>query len=55
MQRLVTILLMLLCISCKKESVIRPYSVVNVKFIEDEDYVFIELAEGSWDKNIKLA
>ena len=34
---------------------IRPYSVVNVKFIEDEDYVFIELTDGSWDKNVKLA
>lgn len=55
MQRLVTILLMLYCISCSKESVIKPYSVVNVKFIEDEDYVFIEITEGSWDKNVKLA
>lgn len=34
---------------------IRPYSIVNVKFIEDEDYVFIEITEGSWDNNFKLA
>ena len=46
---------MLWCISCKKESGLRPYSVVNVKFIEDEDYVFIELTEGSWERNLKLA
>jgi hypothetical protein len=35
--------------------VVKPYSFVSVKFIEDEDYVFIETTEGIWDKNKKLA
>jgi glycine cleavage system H protein len=46
---------MLYCISCKKEGVVKPYTVVSVKFIGDEDSVFIELTEGSWDNNLKQA
>jgi hypothetical protein len=55
MQKLLIILLTLSCISCKKDAVVKPYSFVSVKFIEDEDYVFVETTEGNWDKNKKLA
>lgn len=55
MKKLFIILLLLSCISCKKDSIIKTYSIVSVKFIEDEEYVFIELTEGSWDNNQKLA
>ena len=55
MQKLFIILLLLSCISCKKEGTVKPYSIVSVKFIEDEDYVFIETTEGSWDKIQKIA
>jgi hypothetical protein len=55
MQKLLIILLTLSCISCKKDVVVKPYSFVEVKFIEDEDYVFIETTEGSWAKDQKLA
>lgn len=55
MQRMAIILFIISCISCKKDSVLRPYSVVNVKFIEDEEYVFMETVEGSYDKDLKLA
>jgi hypothetical protein len=55
MQKLLIIVLLLFCISCKKDGTVKPYSFVSVKFIEDEDYVFIETTEGSWDKNKKLA
>ena len=34
---------------------VKPYSFVAVKFVEDEDYVFIETTRGNWDKNKKLA
>jgi hypothetical protein len=55
MKKLAIILLTLSCISCKKDAVIKPYSFVAVKFVGDEDYVFIETTEGGWDKNQKLA
>ena len=55
MKKLLIITLLFFCISCKKDGALKPYSIVSVKFIEDEDYVFIETTEGCWDKNIKLA
>lgn len=55
MQKLLLILLTLSFISCTKDAVVKPYSFVSVKFIDDEDYVFIETTEGSWDRNIKQA
>lgn len=42
-------------ISCKKEGTTKPYSFVSVKFVEDEDYIFIETTEGSWDNTQKIA
>lgn len=55
MKMLRIIALLFFCTSCKKEGVLKPYSTVSVKFIEDEDYVFIETTEGNWDKTQKLA
>lgn len=55
MQKLLIILFLLSCVSCKKDGTVKPYSFVSIKFIDDEDYVFIETTEGSWDKNNKLA
>ena len=55
MQKALIILLILSSISCKKDKSVQPYSFVAVKFIEDDDYVFIETATGSWDRNVKLA
>ena len=54
MQKLLIILLLLSCISCKKDGIVKPYSFVSIKFIEDDDYVFIETTEGSWNTNKKL-
>jgi hypothetical protein len=54
MQKLLIIVLTLCCISCKKNVVVKPYSFVAIKYIEEEDYVFIETTYGSWDKNQKL-
>lgn len=47
--------IMLICCSCNKEAPIKPYSFVNVKFAEVEDYVFIETAEGSWNYQTSIA
>lgn len=55
MKKIGAILFLFFCISCKKDGLVKPYSVVNVKFIEDEEYVFMEITEGSWDKVQKLA
>jgi hypothetical protein len=55
MQKLLIILLTLSCISCKKDAVVKPYSFVSVKYIEEDDYVFIETTYGCWDNNQKLA
>lgn len=55
MQKFLIILLTVAFISCKKDAVVKPYSFVSVKFIDDEDYIFIETTEGSWDRNIKWA
>lgn len=55
MQKLFIILILLSCNSCEKEGTIEPYSIVSVKFIDDEDYVFIETTEGNWDKIQNMA
>ena len=55
MFKLPIIALFLSCISCTKDEIPKPYSFVLVKFIESEDYVFIETTEGSWNNNQKLA
>jgi hypothetical protein len=55
MKKLLIIALVSFCISCKKDGTVKPYSFVSVKFIEDEDYIFIETTEGSWDKSQKIA
>lgn len=55
MKKLLLIALLSFCTACKKEGTLKPYSFVQVKFIEDEDYAFIETTEGNWDKNLKLA
>jgi hypothetical protein len=38
----------------QKNTMVKLYSFVEVKFIEDENDVFIETIDGSWDKNQKL-
>lgn len=34
---------------------VRPHSIVSAKFIVDEDFIFMETTEGSWDKIPKQA
>jgi hypothetical protein len=41
----------LLLPSCKKDLTIGPYSILSVRFIEDEEYIFIKTPEASWDFN----
>ncbi|MBX9732608.1 MAG: hypothetical protein K2X37_00990 [Chitinophagaceae bacterium] len=55
MKMMLLIALVSFFISCKKEGTTKPYSFVSVKFIEDEDYIFIETTEGSWNNNQKIA
>jgi len=55
MQKLAIILFLFIGISCKKDETVRPYSILSVKFIEDEEYIFIKSVDGSWDKGVKLA
>lgn len=43
---------LLLCFcSCNKE-VIKPYSFVNVRYLENEDYIYMETVEGSMENNV---
>ncbi len=41
--------LCLCCIACQTDNIIKPYSYLNIKFIEDEDYIMLERIEGSWE------
>ncbi len=45
----------LFCISCNQEEIPKPHSMIHVKFSEDEDYIFIERTEGSWNPDMKSA
>lgn len=41
--------------SCRKDISIHTYSVVNIRFWGEEDDIFKETIEGSWDNNTRLA
>lgn len=55
MKRILLIVFLFSFFSCNKERNVNPYTFVFVKFIEDEDFIFIETADGNWDSNTKLA
>lgn len=43
------------CVACNKADIVKPYSYLSIKFIEDEDYVLMERIEGNWQPNEKQA
>lgn len=36
-------------LGCSKDTIMRPYALVAVKFVGDEDYIGKEKVEGNWD------
>ena len=55
MKKVFCIVGLLAVISCGKEENNNFYSLLSVKFIEDEDYIFIKTIDGNWDQTNKLA
>ena len=41
--------------SCKKDATRKPYTYINVRFVEHDEYIFMETVEGNWDINTKVA
>jgi hypothetical protein len=55
MNKLLLLLFLVFCSACKKDTVPQPGSFVQVKFIEEEYYVPMEIVEGSWTNGQQLA
>jgi hypothetical protein len=55
MKKLAVIIMLTCFASCKKAEKTTLYSFVQVKYIENEDYVLIETTEGDWNRNTKIA
>lgn len=55
------LVLIVLCIflfqlyCCDKDSNIKTICIVNVKFLDDEDYVGMETVDGEWNSNTGIA
>lgn len=55
MKKLAVIIMLTCFVSCKKAEKTTLYSFIQVKYIENEDYVLIETTEGDWNRNTKIA
>lgn len=54
-KQLIIIWLCICCTACEKAEMVKPYSYLSMKFIEDEDYVLMERIEGTWQPKEKQA
>ena len=41
------------CAACNKAEMVKPYSYLSIKFIDDEEYVLMERVEGTWQPEQK--
>lgn len=55
MARILIIFFLLTVLSCNKENNTQPFSLLSVKFSDDENYVYMETTEGNFNRYKKIA
>lgn len=55
MARILIVFSLFSVLSCNKGKITSPYSLLSVKFSEDENFVYMETVEGIWNWSGKIA